>query len=146
MEIVRHPLSCPETNRARVEIVVDRHTLAKRRWRGLASDGREFGFDLEEPLSDGVAVFDDGQHVYVVRQQPESLFEVALGDDPVRAAEMGWSIGNMHLPMEVKGSAIRMAAEPAARTLLANRHIAFREITDVFRPLRAAAAHHHHHH
>jgi urease accessory protein UreE len=29
---------------------VERLKLAKRRWRGAATDGEEFGFDLEKPL------------------------------------------------------------------------------------------------
>ena len=115
MEIIREPLHDAPAGQEKIALRADRHTLAKRRWRGVAEDGREFGFDLEEPLSDCDAIFRDGGKLYVVFQEPEPLIEVILDEDSAKAAETGWSIGNMHLPMEVKGSAIRMAAGSVRR-------------------------------
>ena len=43
-----YPNSLPQ-----IAIAVDRHKLARRRWRGLAQDGQDFGFDLIEPLQHG---------------------------------------------------------------------------------------------
>ena len=56
MEIIRGALPLPATAFAKISIPIDRYTLAKRRWRGVAEDGREFGFDLEAPLADGAEI------------------------------------------------------------------------------------------
>ena len=47
-------------------LLIDRLTLAKRRWRATASDGREFGFDLEEPLHDGEAFHEESGAIYLI--------------------------------------------------------------------------------
>ncbi len=57
MEIVRATLLEWNGSLPTVRISADRLTLAKRRWRGIADDGREFGFDLAAPLADGACVF-----------------------------------------------------------------------------------------
>ena len=38
-------------------LTVERRVLAKRRWRGQAEDGTDFGFDLAIPLKNMVSVF-----------------------------------------------------------------------------------------
>ena len=76
MEIIRAPL--PEWNESLPEIRIsaERLTLAKRRWRGVAEDGTDFGFDLDVPLADGTRVFQSDAAVYFIAQKYEPELEV----------------------------------------------------------------------
>jgi len=62
------------------------------RWRGIAEDGREFGFALDAPLADRAAVFASDTGVYLIAQKYEPVLEVALGTDAPAAARLGWII------------------------------------------------------
>lgn len=121
-------------------IHVDRWTLAKTRWRGAARDGREFGFELEHPLTHGDVVADG----YVIEQQPEPVLVVHY-HDAREAATLAWSIGNLHQPVQVAETELITADDPAVRNYFAQQSIAFTSDERVFQPLRAAAHHHHHH-
>ena len=122
---------------------VDRRTLAKTRWRAQAEDGTEFGFDLARPLRHGAAVFQNGQARYVIEQRPEPLLCVAVAD-PAEAARLGWMIGNLHFPAQVRAGGIYVEADPAVRQMLQREEIAYEETEGVFQPLHAGGAHHHH--
>ena len=126
-----------------VAVRADRRTLAKTRWRAQAEDGREFGFDLARPLRHGAAVFQNEQVRYVIEQRPEALFRLAVGD-PSEAARLGWMIGNLHFPAQVRDGAIYVEADPAVRQMLARENVAFEETEGVFQPLHAGGSHHHH--
>ena len=41
-------------NQNEISLTVERRVLAKRRWRGQAEDGTDFGFDLISPLRNGI--------------------------------------------------------------------------------------------
>ena len=56
----------------RLELAVERRKFLKRRWRGTAPDGTEFGFDLESRLVDGCVIFQENGIDYIVRQLPEA--------------------------------------------------------------------------
>jgi urease accessory protein len=144
MTLIHAAIPNVESPKKSVVIKADRITLAKRRWRTKAEDGREFGFDLERLLFDGDAVFQDNGQVYVIRQESEAVFDIDLPDSRTAAAELAWNIGNMHLAVEIRDSCLRVAADPAARMLLERLHLSFREISDIFRPILASGAHHHH--
>ena len=122
---------------------VDRRTLAKTRWRVEAEDGTEFGFDLARPLRHGAAVFQNEQARYVIAQRPEPLLCVAVAD-PAAAARLGWMIGNLHFPAQVRAGGIYVEADPAVRQMLQREEIAYEETEGVFQPLHAGGAHHHH--
>lgn len=122
-------------------LAVERLTLAKRRWRGVAEDGREFGFDLTAPLADGAAVFQSGTAVYVIAQKYEPVLEVALGTDSPTAARLGWMIGNLHFQIEVAAEIVRVNDDPAVRQLFEREGIAFTACKRVFHPL--SGGHHH---
>jgi len=107
----------------------------------MAEDGEEFGIDLEKPLLDGTAVFANDSAVYVVAQKYEPVLEVSLSADAPGAAKLGWLIGNLHFPLEVAGSVVRMADDPALRQLFDREHIAFTPCKRVFHPL--SGGHHH---
>ena len=120
----------------------DRRTLAKTRWRALAEDGTEFGFELARPLRHGEAVFQNDRARYVIAQRPEPLLRVAV-NDPTEAARLGWMIGNLHFPAQVRDGAIFVEADLAVRQMLAREEVAFEETEGVFQPLIAGGHHHH---
>lgn len=141
MELVHHALADWPRSLSVERIPVERLTLAKRRWRGGAEDGREFGFDLAAPLADGAAVFQSEAAVYVIAQKYEAVLEVALGADSPTAARLGWMIGNLHFAIEVAGEAVRVVNDPAVRQLFERERIAFTACKRVFHPL--GGGHHH---
>ena len=146
MELIHHKIATPpDARKPRIELRVDRLTLAKRRWRAVAADGTDFGFDLEHPLHDGVAFFETDSAVYCIAQQPEDLCEVKLGDATL-AARVGWSIGNLHFPIAIEEGAVLAPDDPAVRQLLDREHIPYAVVKKVFHPFKIAVGHHHHHH
>ena len=145
MTIIRHPLAIPAADSPRIRLAVDRMTLAKRRWRGVAEDGAEFGVDLDAPLPDGAAVFQCGTAVYVLAQRYEPVLEVRKAEcgmqNEAEAARLGWMIGNLHFQIEITGDVVRVVDDPAVRQLFEREHIAFTACMRVFKPL--SGAHHH---
>ena len=141
MEIIRAPLLKWNASLPTVRISVERLTLAKRRWRGAAGDGADFGFDLETPLADGACVFQNESAAYYIAQKYEPVLEIALGTDAPASARLGWIIGNLHFPLEVAGGIVRVTDDPALRQLFEREHIPFVACKRVFHPL--SGGHHH---
>ncbi len=141
MEIIHQPLKTCDPSLPHTRLPVDRLTLAKRRWRGVAEDGQEFGFDLETPLTDGAIVFQTASTAYILTQKYEPVLEVALGTDSPTAARLGWLIGNLHFTIEVAGPIVRVVDDPAVRQLFEREHIAYVPCKRVFHPL--SGGHHH---
>jgi len=140
MDIIRAPLSVPERGVLEVLLPIDRHTLAKRRWRAAAEDGREFGFDLAEPLHDGIPFFHLAGATYLIAQQREPVLEISLAT-PAESARLGWLIGNLHFSLELAGSVIRIADDSALRQMLTREHVHFSEASRVFHPFRPGHVH-----
>ena len=145
MQIVRGHLHHWDRTLTSLLLPVDRLTLAKRRWRGVASDGTEFGFDLEEPLADGDIFFQGNTVFYQLAQNPEPVLEVAVSSS-LEAAWMGWQIGNLHFQIAPTGTTILAPDDPAIRQMLERERVSFREICAVFRPLGHGHSHGHHSH
>lgn len=141
MTIIQHPLTEPANSLPVVRIPVERLTLAKRRWRGVAEDGAEFGFDLTAPLLDGAPIFQSETAIYILAQKYEPVLEVALGTDSPSAARLGWMIGNLHFAIEVAGPIIRVIDDPAVRQLFERENIPYTACKRVFHPL--SGGHHH---
>jgi urease accessory protein len=145
MEIVRDPLPSLRMTTAggAVRLAVDRQTLAKRRWRGVADDGREFGFDLTEPLHDGSVFFVDKESSYAIAQKPEPILElrVEAGSPIADQMRVAWMIGNLHFPIEIGTDRIRVADDPALRQLFQREYLPYEARENVFHPL---SGHHHH--
>ncbi len=139
MIIVRKALNIAETGS--VPLQVARGTLAKRRWRCVAADGTDFGFDLEEPLRDGSVVHASGENVYVVRQLPEAVIEVGIADLK-EAARLGWMLGNLHFVVEITEHAIRVTDDAAIRQMFKREGFRFKAMNAVFKPI-AGEGHHH---
>jgi len=146
MEIINHALPESPDQRPRLRIAVDRLTLAKRRWRGVAEDGTEFGFDLEKPLTDGAVVFATAAGVYVLAQKYEPVLEVSLAAQAPIAAKLGWLIGNLHFQIEIADEVVRVADDPALRQLFDREGLAFVVCKRVFHPVGGGHSHGHHHH
>jgi urease accessory protein len=131
-------------NARRVEIPVDRLTLAKRRWRGVATDGAEFAFDLEEALVDGETVLATENATYCIAQQPESVIEVALEGSAASAARLAWMFGNLHFPIAIEPDHLLVADDPAARLVLERAGTPYRLTERVFCPMKSAPHNHGH--
>lgn len=135
--MIHHPV--PGEGCGAIPLRVDRWTLAKTRWRGTADDGRTFGFDLHHPLKHGDG-FADG---YVIEQQPEDVLVVVLNG--IRsAAELAWSIGNVHQPVQISDTEIIAPDDGAVRNLFQQQGVVYSAQQRVFQPVRAAHGHHHH--
>ncbi len=140
MDIIRAPLSSSGPFAVQVLLPVDRITLSKRRWHAAAEDRREFGFDLAEPIHDGVPFFAFDGATYVIAQRPEPVLEIALAG-PEESARLGWLIGNLHFSLELACGLIRVADDPALRQLFEREHIPFTESCQVFHPFRPGHSH-----
>ena len=145
MEIIHRTLGEPDPALPVVPLPVDRRTLAKTRWRAVAGDGQEFGFELARPLPHGATVFQNATHRYVIDQRPETLLRVTA-HTPEEAARVGWMIGNLHFPAQVRDGAIFVEADPAVRQMLTREEVIFSEVEEVFEPLKAVGGGHSHHH
>ena len=129
----------------RLVLRADRLTLAKRRWRAAAEDGREFGFDLETPLKHDDCFFIDETSSYFLEQQPEPVLEIPIST-PEEAASIAWKIGNLHLGIQVLPSVLRVIDDSAAAQMLTREGIAFQRHAGLFLPLATGGSHHQHHH
>ncbi len=139
MHIIRAPVSPPPRGLPEILLPVDRLTLAKRRWHAAAEDGREFGFDLTEPLRDGAVFFQDAA-AYLISQRPEPVLEIPLST-PAESARLGWLVGNLHFSLQLADSVLRIPDDSALRQMLTREHIPFTEATQVFHPERQAHVH-----
>ena len=140
MEIISAPLASTPPASRQILIPVHRLTLAKRRFRASAEDGREFGFDLTTPLRDHAVVFHDSGAAYQIAQQPEPVLEIPLAT-PAHSARLGWQIGNLHFSLEVTPTHIRVPDDSALRQMLDREQIPYTPASRVFHPERHAHLH-----
>ena len=117
---------------------VERRLFLKRRWRGVAEDGTEFGFDLDSRLAHGAVIHRSDKADYIVLQQPESVYELHPAD-AAEAALIGWKIGNLHLGIQVIDGRIRAVRDPAVLQLCEREGWPLQEVEVVFNPLRVTA-------
>ena len=143
MHIVRHSVQSPPGHAKQVAIVVDRHALAKTRWRATAEDGVEFGFDLHQPLRHEDVVFVENGTVYAIHQKPEPVLEVRDLSCRSQAALIGWSIGNLHQSMELLPEGLRVQDDPALRKLFEQLGVEAKPLEAVFQPMKAGHSHGH---
>lgn len=138
MHLVHAPLPASDPTLPTIAIPAERLTLAKRRWRGRAEDGTEFGFELETPLKHGDSVFRGEAGTYVIRQEPEAVIEVSLDIAPSAAAGIGWAIGNLHLELSAENTRLLTGDTTAIRQLLDRLKVPYRSTSAIFRPGRFA--------
>jgi urease accessory protein len=142
IEVVRGAIHLAEADRPVVSLKADRHTLAKRRWRGAAEDGRQFGFALEKPLQHRNCFFESTTHAYVIEQTQEPVLIVALTTAEA-AARVAWHIGNLHFPLALRGNQLVVEDDTAIRQLFDRENIPFATAESVFQPLSGAFHHSH---
>jgi urease accessory protein len=138
LHLIHGPVAPSDGKLPEIALRVERLTLAKRLWRGVAEDGTEFGFELEGPLKDGDPFWQTSAARYVVHQQPEAVVEIPLEVAPSAAAGIGWAIGNLHLELSAELTRLLAPDEPAVRQLLDRLKVPFKPTTAVFRPGRFA--------
>lgn len=138
LQLIQSPVVAPDAALPEVALRADRILTAKRRWRGTAEDGAEFGFELERPLRHGEPFWQTTAVRYVLRQNEEAVLEIALEMAPSAAAGIGWAVGNLHLELSSEPSRLLALDEPAVRQLLARLDVPYRATTAVFRPGRFA--------
>ncbi|MEI7986702.1 MAG: urease accessory protein UreE [Armatimonadota bacterium] len=145
MEIIRRAILDPLGTLPQIRLPVDRLTLAKRRWRGVAEDGVEFGFDLDGPIFDGTPFFQTATSTYFIAQKYESVLEIrrpGIGGTGVgEAARLGWIIGNLHFQIEITSTVIRVVDDPAMRLLFARESIDYSACQRVFHPIHGGHQH-----
>lgn len=121
-----------------VTLCAERRQFLKRRWRGIAEDGTEFGFDLEDRLADGGVIFQQDGMDYIVRQLPEVVYRIPFAS-PAQAALVAWKAGNLHLPAQILEDAILVLHDEAMAQLLEREGWDFSEPEVVFTPMKAMA-------
>jgi len=149
MTIIRQALDAPSANLNPIRLTVERFTLAKRRWRGVAEDGAEFGFDLERPLPDGAVFHQTETAAYVIAQRYEPVLELRIAACGLRngldAARVGWMIGNLHFQIEVLEDVIRVMDDPAVRQMFEREGLQYAACKRVFHPIGGGHSHGHSH-
>ena len=143
MKIIKefNPIN-PEVFKNPISLTVERRVLAKRRWRGQAQDGVDFGFDLISPLRHGICFHAEEDKNYVIDQKPEVVFRVPFPDQK-EAAHRAWQVGNLHFPAQFLESYLLVEGDLAVRLMLERNQIPFEEGMEVFQPVLAATSHHH---
>ena len=137
MQLINTAVAQPDSSLPEVKLSVDRLTLAKRRWRGVAADGQEFGFELDAPLRHGDCCWQAAAR-YLIDQRPESVVEISLEMTGAAAAGIGWAVGNLHLELSAEPTRLLAPDEPAVRQLLARLDVPYKPTTAIFRPGRFA--------
>jgi len=132
----------PEVFKNSISLTVERRVLAKRRWRGRAQDGADFGFDLISPLRHGICFHAEEDKNYVIDQKPEVVFRVPFPNQK-EAAHRAWQVGNLHFPAQFLESYLLVEGDLAVRLMLERNQIPFEEGMEVFQPVLAATGQHH---
>ncbi len=118
-----------------IKLMAERRLFLKRRWRGSAEDGTEFGFDLEDRLISGCIIHQTADADYVICQEPEPVFEIPF-ESSLQAALVGWKLGNLHFPVEITQSSVRAPNDSAIRQLIEREGWTLHEMNVLFNPLR----------
>ncbi len=121
-----------------VTLFAERRQFLKRRWRGIAEDGTEFGFDLEDRLTDGGVIFHHEGCDFIVRQLPEAVYEVPFASSG-HAALVAWKVGNLHLPAQIHPDRIHVLHDEAMAQLLLREGWDYSEPVVLFTPMKAVA-------
>jgi urease accessory protein len=145
LNIIHGAITTPNRNLQAIDLVVDRLTLAKYRWRSIAADGRDFGFDLEHPLRHGDVFYQTATHQYRIAQMPENVLRVAL-TTPAQAASLAWQVGNLHFRVMIQEGFLLVEDDLALRQMFEREGVAFTPARAIFQPLAGSAGHHQHHH
>lgn len=143
MQLIQQPLaSCESPLKSTVYLISSRSQLQKRIWRGVAEDGKVFGFDLEEPLRHNQTFYQSKESIYIIQQEAEAVYRVDL-KTPKQAAETAWMIGNLHFSASFSEKSLIVPIDPALQNLFTEHSIAYCKETMVFQPPKGRIAHQH---
>ena len=145
MHFITHPLPGVPESLNIVKVKVDRHKLARRRWRGTATDGSDFGFDVSEALSHGDCIHTTDSHAYVIEQSLEDCFLVPIRE-PQEAAWIGWMIGNLHFKAAFTEAGVLVQDDLAVQQMLDREQIHYHRVQQVFQPAKQGGHSHDHDH
>lgn len=106
-------------------------------------DGRKVLVDLSEPVvletDDRLLVEGGGEVVIAAAYEP--LYEI-FGRDPVHLMELGWHIGNRHLPAAIEASRILILRDHVIKAMLEGLGARVKDIVAQFNPVRGAYSGH----
>ena len=128
-----------------IAVTVDRHKLARRRWRGVAADGMDFGFDVNEALSHGDCIHVTDTSAYLIEQSAEDCFLIAL-KEPKEAAWIGWMVGNLHFKAAFSGAGVLVQDDLAVEQMLDREQIHYHRVKRIFQPSKQGGHSHDHDH
>ncbi len=134
--MLAHESDLPKSRQVLVQ--AERRQFLKRRWRGVAQDGTEFGFDLEERLVDGCVIHRADDREYIVRQLPEVVYRIPLRGIG-QAAMVAWMTGNLHMPAQIVDGALLVLHDEAMAKLIEREGWEFSEAEVLFNPMKAMA-------
>ncbi|MDG1300712.1 MAG: hypothetical protein P8R37_03910 [Opitutae bacterium] len=143
MNLITQPLASIPEGLEVIPLSVDRHKLARRRWRGKAADGTDFGFDVVEALSHGDCIHISDAEAYVIDQAPEDCFLIAL-KGAKEAAWMGWMVGNLHFKAAFSDEGVLVQDDLAVEQMLDREHIHYHRVQRVFQPAKQGGHSHDH--
>jgi urease accessory protein len=145
MHLIQAALPARPDHLEAIPLRVDRHKLARRRWRGVAADGTDFGFDVTEALKPGDCIYASDTKCYVIEQTPEDCLLIAL-DDAKGAAWIGWMVGNLHFKAAFTEAGMLVQDDLAVRQMLEREKINYQGVQKVFQPCKQGGHSHHHSH
>lgn len=145
MHLITQALPSIPEGLVNVSLVVDRHKLARRRWRGAAADGTDFGFDVNESLTHGDCIWTTDTVAYVIEQSAEDCFLIAL-KEAKEAAWIGWMIGNLHFKAAFSEEGVLVQDDLAVEQMLEREHIHYHRVQRVFQPSKQGGHSHDHDH
>lgn len=145
MHLITQALSQTPENLKSIPILVDRHKLARRRWRGTATDGTDFGFDVSDALAHGDYVYTAETTAYVIEQSPEDCFLIALKESK-ESAWIGWMIGNLHFKAAFSEEGVLVQDDLAVEQMLDREHIHYHRVERIFQPSKQGGHSHDHGH
>ncbi|MFC5050465.1 hypothetical protein ACFPK9_07555 [Rubritalea spongiae] len=111
---------------------IDRHTIAKRRWRQLLSEDLEVVYKLQVPSSHGALLLGSDGKCYKLQQNAEDVIAIPMPGSLEMAAKVGWYLGNQHLGIEVREKEILLEDVHTLARSLEKIGIPFERREDVF--------------
>lgn len=145
MNLITQALPHAHAGREAIAVPVDRHKLARRRWRGVAADGTDFGFDVNESLNHGDCIYETDTKSYIIEQDSEDCFLIALSGAK-ESAWVGWMIGNLHFKASFSNEGVLVQNDLAVEQMLDREHIHYDRVQRVFQPAKQGGHSHDHDH
>ena len=129
--LIQSVWSNPEPEDVR-ELHVDRHILAKRRWRQFLGEELEVIYQLSVASKHGQLLHGSDGSCYKVVQKEEMVIAIPMPQSLEMAAKIGWYLGNQHLGIEVRPTEILLENVHTLASSLERIGIPFERREDVF--------------